>query len=113
MLDSLQYRMRVWVILSAAEEAKYLEFQRKSPLPAVMPVGEEITIDGIVKYVHHIDDHGGWEADPVLHPHFKPGVKPPEEDWNCSFRHDYTLCLCHLELREYGQDESIYRSGTT
>ena len=72
MLESLRYRMRVWVILSAAEEAKYLEFRWKSPLLAVMPVGEEITIDGIVKYVHHIDDHGGWEADPVFHPHFKP-----------------------------------------
>ena len=76
------------MILSAAEEAKYLELQRKSPLLAVMPVEEEIKIDGIVKYVHHIDNHGVREADPVLDPHFKPGVKPPEEYWNCSFRND-------------------------
>ena len=103
--------MRVWVILSAAEEARYLEFQQKSPFPVVMPVSEEMNIDGIIKYIHHMDNHGGWEADPLFHPYFKPGVKPLEEDWDCSFRHDYTKCLCHLELQEYGQDESIYRSS--
>ena len=43
-------------------------------------VGEEVTIDGIKMYVHHMDDQEGWEAYPVLHPLFKPGDKPPEED---------------------------------
>ena len=28
-----------------------------------------------------------------------------------SIGHSQDTCLCHCELREYGQDESIYRSG--
>ena len=41
---------------------------------------------------------------------FDPGLNNKEE-WECIFGHLYDTCLCHLELREYGQDESIYRSG--
>ena len=76
-----------------------------------MRLGEEVTLDGIKVFVHHMDDQEGWESHPVLNPLFEPGQKPANEDWCCNFGHDYEQCLCHLEGREYGQDESIYRSG--
>ena len=110
-LCRLDRRMRVWVILSKDEEEEYLKCREKSPFPTAMPLGEEVVINSIPKYVHHMDNQGGWEDNPVLHPLFQPGPKPPEEDWKCSIGHSYDLCDCHLELREYGQDESIYRSG--
>ena len=47
----------------------------------------------------------------ILHSEFEPGRKPSKEHWHCDFGHDYESCRCHLELREYGQDESVYRSG--
>ena len=76
-----------------------------------MPVGEEVVVENLSKYVHHMDDQGGWGKNNVLHPLFQPGPKPQEEDWMCEFDHSYLLCLCHLEAQEQGQDESIYRSG--
>ena len=100
MLKQLQKRMRVWVILSEEEEEAYLEVQRKSPIPTAMPVGEEVKIDGTSTFVHHMDDQGGWEDNPILHPLFKPGSKPLEEEWECIFGNLYDTCLCHLELRE-------------
>ena len=66
-----------------------------------------MVIDNVTKYVHHMDDKGGWENNPVLHPLFQPVPKPQEEDWICAFDHSYLLCLFHLEAREQGQDESI------
>ena len=30
--------------------------------------------------------------------------------WACKFKHEYNSCKCHLELREYGQNESVYHS---
>ena len=77
----------------------------------VMPVGEKVEIDGKVVYIHHIDDQEGWFKDAQLHPLFKPGEKPSSDDWKCEFKHTYKDCKCHLEIREYGQDESIYHSG--
>ena len=77
----------------------------------VMRVGERVEIDGKVVYVHHIDDQEGWFKDAQLHPLFKPGEKPSAEDWKCEYKHTYEQCKCHQEIREYGQDESIYHSG--
>ena len=88
-----------------------MEVRSKSPVPTVMPVGEEVMIDNTPTYVHHMDDQAGWEDNPVLHPLFTPVPKPRQEEWKCRFGHSYDNCLCHLEVREYGQDESIYRSG--
>ena len=76
-----------------------------------MSVGEEVVVDNVSKYVHHMDSQGGWENNPVLHPLFQPGPKPQEEDWMCEFDNSYLLCLCHLEAREHSQDKSIYRSS--
>ena len=76
-----------------------------------MPLGEEVIIDNVKKIVHHMDDQEMWSKDPVFHPSFEPGNKPTEEKWTCSFNHSYSKCKCHLELREYGQDESVYHSG--
>ena len=58
-----------------------------------------------------MDDQGEWGSHPVLHPLFAPEHKASEDKWNCSFGHTYVQCNCHFELREYGQDESIYQSG--
>ena len=41
------------------------------------------------------------------------GKKALLENWKCVFNHEYDKCKCHLELREYGQDESIYYSSET
>ena len=46
-----------------------------------------------------------------LHSLFKPGIKSTVDNWKCEFKHTYSQCKCHLELREYGQDEIIYHSG--
>ena len=110
-LKRLQRQMRVWVVLSAHEEAAYAERRQQSPVPDAMPLGEEVAVDGNKFFVHHMDDQEGWEENPVLHPLFEPGPKPAKEDWHCDFGHDYETCLCHLEATEYGQDESVYRSG--
>ena len=88
-----------------------MKAQSKSPYPTSIPVGEEVIIDDIPTYVHHMDDHGSWENDPILHPQFIPGPKPKEGEWACIFGHSQDTCLYHCELREHGQDESIYRSG--
>ena len=58
-----------------------------------------------------MDDQDCWGDSPSFHPVFLPGLKPLEVNWKCKERHLYVNCKCHLELREYGQDESIYRSG--
>ena len=70
--------MRVWVILSKEEEDNYLKARSKSPYPTAMPVGEEVMIDDTPKYVHHMNDQGSWENDPILHLQFIPGPKPKE-----------------------------------
>ena len=88
-----------------------MKAQSKSPYPTSMPVGKEVMISNTPIFVHHIDDQGGWKDNPILHLLFKPRPKSQEEEWECIFGHSYDKCLCHLELREYGQDESIYRSG--
>ena len=77
-LERLQKRMRVWVVLSKVEQDNYLEVQDKSPFPIVMSVGKEVVVDNVSKYVHHMDDQGGWKNNPVLHPLFQPGPKPQE-----------------------------------
>ena len=82
-----------------------------SPFKVVMPVGEKCCVDGKTVYVHHVDDQGGWEHQATLHPKFIPGPKPKKYKWECEWKHSYENCKCHLELREYGQDESIYYSG--
>ena len=110
-LQRLHWQMRVWVILSAKEEATYVERRQQSSVPDTMPLGEEVIVVGKQLFVRHTDDQEGWEASPVLHPKFEPGKKPTKEDWHCDFGHDYEGCRCHLEAREYGQDESVYRSG--
>ena len=110
-LKQLQRRMRVWVVISASEEARYRLLRSKSSFPDVMPDGEELIVNEVTVFVHHMDDQDRWGDHPVLHPLFEPGDKPPKEEWSCDFGHDYEKCLCHLELREYGQDESVYRSG--
>ena len=76
-----------------------------------MAIGERCEVDGKIVYAHHIDDQGGWQNYAVLHPNFVPGPKPPEDEWKREWKHDYARCKCHLELREYGQDESTYNSG--
>ena len=103
--------MRIWVVLYNKKEESYLGCRSKSPYPAAIPLGEKVMIDNIPKYAHHMDDQGGREDNPVLHPLFEPQPKPQEEEWKCAVGHCYAKCLCHLEVREYGQDESIYRSG--
>ena len=110
-LRKLQKRMRVWKILSEVEEKKYLEKREWSPYKLAMAIGERCEVDGKIVYAHHIDDQGGWQNYAVLHPNFVPGPKPPEDEWKCEWKHDYARCKCHLELREYGQDESTYHSG--
>ena len=85
--------MRIWVVLSNNEEERYLECRSKSPYPAAMPLGEKVMIDNIPKYVHHMDDQGGWEYNPVLHPLFEPQPKPQEEEWKCAVGHCYAKCL--------------------
>ena len=72
-----------------------------------MALGERVELDGKVVYVHHINDQEDWNKNAQLHPLFKPGIKHTVENWKC----DYSQYKCHLELREYGQDESIYHSG--
>ena len=47
--------MRVWVVLSREEEDKYLEIRDMPSLPEAMPIGKEVVVDNIPKYVHHMD----------------------------------------------------------
>ena len=110
-LKKLQKRMKVWKVLSESEEEKYLKTRDWSPLKDIMPISEKVNVDSKVLYVHHIDDQEGWYKDAQLHPLFKPGKKPSIQDWRCEFKHAFEVCKCHLELREYGQDESVYNSG--
>ena len=76
-----------------------------------MPDGEELIIDEVTVYVHHMDDQDEWGSKQFLHPFFTPGQKLSKDDWKCEFRHSYELCKCHLELEENGQDETVFRSG--
>ena len=110
-LRKLQMRMKVWRIISEQEEEKYKTMRQWASFESAMPVGEEVIIDGVQKFVHHMDDQEKWSKDPVFHPSFEPGNKQTEDKWTCSFNHSYLKCKCHLELREYGQDESVYHSG--
>ena len=82
-----------------------------SPFKDVMAEGEKCEVEGVTVYVHHMDDQEGWNKEAVLHPLFKVGVKSHVDDWRCEFKHEYDTCKCHLQLREYGQDESVYHSG--
>ena len=52
----------------------------KPPYPTSMPVGEEVMIDDTPTYVHHMDDQGSWENDPILHPQFIPDQNPKKEN---------------------------------
>ena len=112
-LEQLQRKMCVWVVLSKDEEDNYLECKRKSPLPTAMPLVKEVMIDNIPKYVHHIDDQGGWKNYPVLHPLFKPEPKPQEKEWKCGIGHSYDKCLCHLELWEHSKMNRFIAAVTT
>ena len=58
-LERLQKIMRVWVILLKVKQDNYLEVQEKSPFPISMTVGEEVVVDKVSKYVHHVYDQGG------------------------------------------------------
>lgn len=107
----LKLRMKVWVRVSEEEEQQYMECRRLSSFSDAMPEGEKIVIDNVVHYIHHMDDQEKWETRADFHPSFSPGEKPTKANWNCKEGHAYGNCLCHCELREYGQDESIYRSG--
>ena len=57
----------------------------------MMTIGEQVEIENVVYYVHHIDDHEGWEKIPVLYPSFTPGTKPIETSWNCKDGHKYDV----------------------
>lgn len=89
-----------------------MEARDLSEAKAMLPIGEKNIIEGEEFTVHHMDDKDGWEGDPVLHPSFTPGIKPVIGKWKCSI-HNYDDCKYHCELREYGQDESIFRTGET
>jgi len=104
-------RMRLWKVISEDEEKKYLIKRNWSPMKDIMPVGENFTIGDSVVFVHHINNQEGWWKDATLHPSYTPGTKPAEGEWKCDFKHTYKNCKCHLELREYGQDDSVYNSG--
>ena len=93
--------MRVWKILSEAEE-KNLEEREWSPYKLAMPIGEQCEVDGNKVYTHHIDNQGGWENNTVLYPNFVPDLKPSENEWLCEWKHEYAHCKFHLEVREYG-----------
>ena len=88
-LRRLQRQMCVWVLLSSNEEAAYVERRRESPVPDAMPLEEELIVDGKQAFVRHMDNQERWEANPVLHPEFEPGLKPSREHWHCDFGHDY------------------------
>ena len=55
-LTRLQQQMRAWVLLSSDEEAAYVERRRQSPDPDIIPLGEELIVDGKQVFVHHMDD---------------------------------------------------------
>ena len=78
----------------------------------MLPIGELVSIEGEEFTVRHMDDKDGWEKQSSLHPSFTPGMKPVLGEWACDI-HNYEECKCHLELREYGQDESIFCTGET
>ena len=105
--------MRVWKVLNKKEEQVHLKKREISPCSNIMPVREKIIINNEEIYVHHIDDQDGQENDTTLHPLFIPGNKPSFENWKYDYNHEYDKCKCHLELRKYGQDESIYYSSET
>ena len=105
--------MRVWYLASEKEQKQYMAVQQLSSTPKILPIGDEHTqADGDIVWIHHMDDEPSWLRDPVLHPCSLPTAKPSQSEWTCPF-HDYEVCRCHLELREYGQDKSIFRSGET
>ena len=47
------------MLLSEEEEHQYLERRRWSPFSDAMPIGEQVAIDNVVRYVHHMDDQEG------------------------------------------------------
>ena len=110
----LQKRMRVWNLCNKIEQEEYIAARDLSPFKECLPLGEERTLEGVTYWVYHMDHKDGWELNPVLHPDFDGAGtdKPPAVDWYCHI-HEYNVCKCHLELREYGQDESIFKSGET
>ena len=103
--------MKVWKNLTEEEEEQCTILCEWSPCKNAMPVGERCVVNNKVMFAHHMDDQDGWEKNPSFHPLFSPGPKPAIEQWNCEFKHEYEKCKCHLELREHGQDESVYHSG--
>ena len=105
-------RMRVWYLATSKEQQLYMAGRELSEAKAMLPIGELVSIEGEEFTVHHMDDKDGWEEQPSLHPSFTPCMKPVLGEWGCDI-HSYEECKCHLELREYGQDESIFRTGET
>ena len=63
-------------------------------------------VDSLNYYIYHIDDEGSWVKYPQLHPNFTSSCKSDEEAQISDFKCQYYSCKYHLELKEYGQDES-------
>ena len=102
--------MRVWKVLTEEEENAYMTSRERSPRKDLMRKGEVYTDgDDARRYIHHIDDNDRWINQGVLHPEFEKvvGKKPNEDAWTCDHNHEYTSCKCHLELVEFGEDESV------
>ena len=64
-----------------------------SLFPEAIPVGKVVVIDDIPKYVHHMDDQGGWEDTPVMHSLFDLVGKLIKEKWQYEFGHLYESAL--------------------
>ena len=54
-MKKLQERMRVWKVLPEDEEQKYLKMRQWTCFESAMPLGEKVILDGVTKYVHHMD----------------------------------------------------------
>ena len=104
--------MRVWYVATSKEQQLYMAGRELSEATAMLPIGELFSIEEEECTVHHMDDKDGWEKHSSLHPSFTHGMKPVLGEWACDI-HNYEECKCHLELREYGQDESIFRTRET
>ena len=102
--------MRAWIIFMETEQHQQMPLRAKSLYPTAMEVEEPVVVNSESILVQIMDDNETKGRDPVLDPSFTPGIKPALSELSYK-EHKYNVCKCHLNLREYGQDESIYRPG--
>lgn len=104
-------RMEHWVVLSTADNATVRDMLTDDFRSKFDDLGDATTA-GVI---HHIDDCAAF-SDETKYPrscHPRAPIfaeKLPEAEWSCEHGHKYDVCLCHLPVIHWGQDECVFHA---